>query len=120
MSIIPAAVHIHLRADVDDQSKGLSVVTPCVGVGLGRGMLDCHHQVNLSGSELSAEWTSSEPSGQERDCSPVPCPLPQSRRQKKMKMFFFERARFLNAQRLPGYGHENGIIVKFVFKYNFL
>jgi hypothetical protein len=34
--------------------------------------------------------TSSEPSGQERDCSPIPCPPPQSCRQKKIKMFFFE------------------------------
>jgi hypothetical protein len=59
--------------------------------------------------ELSAEWTSSEPSGQERDCSPVPCPPPQSRRQKKTKIFFL-RARLLNAQRSPGFGHENGII----------
>jgi hypothetical protein len=48
MSIIPAAVHIRLRADADDQPKGPSVVTPCVGVGLRRGTLDCHHQVNPS------------------------------------------------------------------------
>ncbi len=48
MSIIPAAVHICLRAEADDQPKGPSVVTPCVGVGLGRGMLDHHHRVNLS------------------------------------------------------------------------
>ncbi len=48
MSIIPAAVYIRLRADADDQPKGPSVVTPRVGVGLGRGMLDCHHRVNPS------------------------------------------------------------------------
>jgi hypothetical protein len=48
MLIIPAAVHIRLRAEADDQPKGPSVVTPCVCVGLERGMLDCHHQVNLS------------------------------------------------------------------------
>jgi hypothetical protein len=46
MSIIPAAVHICLHAEADDQPKGLSVITPCVGVGLGREMLDCHHRVN--------------------------------------------------------------------------
>ncbi len=46
MSIIPAAVHIRLRAEADDRPKGPSVVTPHVGVGLGRGMLDCHHRVN--------------------------------------------------------------------------
>jgi hypothetical protein len=44
MSIIPAAVHIRLRAEADDQPKGPSVVTPRVGVGLGRGMLDRHHR----------------------------------------------------------------------------
>ncbi len=48
MLIIPAAVHIRLRADADDQPKGPSVVTPRVGVGLGRGTLDCHHRVNPS------------------------------------------------------------------------
>jgi hypothetical protein len=48
MLIIPAAVHIGLRADADDQPKGPSGVTPCVGVGLGRGTLDCHHRVNPS------------------------------------------------------------------------
>ncbi len=40
MLIIQAAAHIHLRAEADDQPKGPSVVTPRVGVGLGRGMLD--------------------------------------------------------------------------------
>jgi hypothetical protein len=44
MSIIPAAVHIHLRAGADDQPKGPSVVTPCVGVGLGRGALNRNHR----------------------------------------------------------------------------
>ena len=48
MSIIPAAVHIRLRAEADDQPKGPSVITPRVGVGLGRGTLDCHHRVNPS------------------------------------------------------------------------
>jgi hypothetical protein len=47
MLIIPAAVHIRLRADADDQPKGPSVVTPRVGVGLGMGMLNCHQRVNL-------------------------------------------------------------------------
>jgi hypothetical protein len=46
MSIIPAAVHICLRAEADDQPKGSSVVTPRVGVGLGRGTLNRHHRVN--------------------------------------------------------------------------
>ena len=48
MSIIPAAVLIRLRADADDQPKGPSVVTPLVGVVLGRGTLDCHHRMNPS------------------------------------------------------------------------
>ena len=34
--------------------------------------------------------TSSEPSGQVRDCSPIPCPPPRSRRQKKWRFFFWE------------------------------
>ncbi len=46
MLIIPAAVHICLRAEADDQPKGPSVVTPRVRVGLGRGTLDHHHRVN--------------------------------------------------------------------------
>jgi hypothetical protein len=32
MSIIPAAVHIRLRAEADDQPKGPSVVTPVVAI----------------------------------------------------------------------------------------
>ena len=48
MSIIPAAVLISLCADADDQLKGPSVVTPRVGLGLGRGTLDRHHWVNPS------------------------------------------------------------------------
>ena len=35
-------------ADADDQPKGPSVVTPRVGLGLGRGTLDHHHRVNPS------------------------------------------------------------------------
>ena len=42
MSNIPAAVHFHLRAD-DQQERhtDASVLTPRVGLGLRRGVLDC-------------------------------------------------------------------------------
>jgi hypothetical protein len=55
MWIIPAAVHIRLRAEADDQPKGPSVITPHVGVGSGRGTLDCHHRVNLSKRLVSSD-----------------------------------------------------------------
>jgi hypothetical protein len=73
MLIIPAAVHIRLRADADDQPKGPSVVTPRVGVGLGRGMLDCHHRVNPSKRlDSNNRWRGAEEGNidwEERHCS---------------------------------------------------
>jgi hypothetical protein len=73
MSIIPAAVHIRLRAEADDQPKGPSVITPRVGVGLGRGMLDCHHRVNLSERLISGNHGRGTEEGnidqEERHCS---------------------------------------------------
>jgi hypothetical protein len=73
MSIIPAAVHIRLRAEADDQPKGPSVVTPRVGVGLGRGTLDRHHRVNLSECLVSGDRGRGAEEGnidrEERHCS---------------------------------------------------
>jgi hypothetical protein len=87
MSIIPAAVHIRLRVDADDQPKGLSVLTPCVGVGLGRGMLDCHHQVNPSerlnsdnrgrgAEEGNIDWEERHCSNDRRSMLPSSAPPP--------------------------------------------
>ncbi len=73
MSIIPAAVHIRLRAEADDQPKGPSIITLRAGVGLGRGMLNRHHRVNLSERLISGNRGRGAEEGnidrEERHCS---------------------------------------------------
>ena len=59
MSNIPAAINIRLRADdhQPEHSTGAGVITPCVGVGLGRGVLDGHYQVvNPPQCRISDNW----------------------------------------------------------------
>jgi hypothetical protein len=45
MSNIPAAINRRLHADdhQPERSTGAGVITPCVGVWLGRGVLDRHY-----------------------------------------------------------------------------